>query len=250
MAKISKELAPVLEDLKKEIRAKFKAFKDSLERDMGNQLKEIRSSLSFIDKKYDDFLAEIKKVYEENKQLKDENIDLRKRCDILAAQAMAHEGRLIECEQYSRNANIEVKGIPVEAGGKLTEIMSKIGNTIGEDITAADIEVCHRVAVPGNPSAKNIIVQFVHRQKRNAVLNKARKNRFSCEVLGFAAKAPVYVNEHLCPERKRLLAQAINKKRDADWKFVWVRGGQIYARKSESSRALKISNRADVAKIT
>lgn len=36
MAKLSKELVPVLEDLKKEIRAEFKAFKDSFERDMRN----------------------------------------------------------------------------------------------------------------------------------------------------------------------------------------------------------------------
>lgn len=62
---------------------------------MCNQLKEIRFSLSFVDK-YDDFHAEPQKNYEEYKQVNDESIDLRKQCDMLAAQAITNDGNLIE----------------------------------------------------------------------------------------------------------------------------------------------------------
>lgn len=250
MAKIGKELAVALDEIKNEIKSELKGFRESFERDIRSELREIKSSLTFIDKKYDEMRVDLKAVQDENKHLRTENANLIEMCNTLSTQAKAHESRLVDCEQYSRNVNLEIKGIPVNAGENLLEIMEKLGDSVGEPISASDIDVCHRTPVPGNPTIKNTIVQFVHRHKRDAVLAKSRKKRLSCDQLGFTTSAPIYVNEHLCPERKRLLAQTISKKREVNWKFVWVRGGQIYAKKSENNAVLKISGAADLSKMT
>lgn len=49
--------------------------------------------------------------------------------------------------------------------------------------------------------------------------------KLSCAEIGLGPPVPIFVNEPLCQDRKRLLGQAIAKKREADWKFVWVRNG-------------------------
>lgn len=62
------------------------------------------------------------------------------------------------CEQYYRNANLEIKGGPVEAIENLSTILEKLGEATGEVVLPDDIKLCHRVPVAQNPSAKNIVV--------------------------------------------------------------------------------------------
>lgn len=88
--------------------------------------------------------------------------------------------------------------MPVKENESLTNILQKLGHTINKPITAADIEVCHRVPVPHSDTNKNIVVQLVRRAKRNAVLEKVHKHGLTCQDLGLASTMPKYVNEHLC----------------------------------------------------
>lgn len=80
------------------------------------------------------------------------------------------------CKQYSKNANIEVKGIPAEENENLKSILHKIGEQIREPVLKADVEICHDVPVSNNTVNKNIIQQFTRGVNRNEVLNKARKH--------------------------------------------------------------------------
>lgn len=64
--------------------------------------------------------------------------------------------------------------------------------------------------------------------KLDAVINEAKRTRINSEELGFAAKQPVYVNEHLCLQLKKLLAMAIARKRELDWRFAWSTDDKVY----------------------
>ncbi|XP_075526574.1 uncharacterized protein LOC142558310 [Dermacentor variabilis] len=249
MSKISKELSIAFDDLKNEIKNDLKLFRESFERDIRSELREIKASLSSSDEKFNEMTVDLKKVLDENKRLRVENESLKQQCNLLNVQLNKAEVRITECEQYSRNRNLEIKGIPMNRAENLLELIGKIGDKIGEPILPTDVELCHRVSVPGGSMNMNAIVQFARRQKRDAVLEKARKKRITCKDLGFTVSTPIYINEHLCPERKRLLGQTISKKRDVNWKFVWVRGGQIFARKDEKSRLLKVISSADLVKM-
>lgn len=89
-------------------------------------------------------------------------------CQDLEHQVDINTNRILLCEQYSRNANLEIKGVPVEGNENLTTILGKLGEATGETISPDEIEICHRVPVAKHPSDKNIIVQFVHRANRNS----------------------------------------------------------------------------------
>lgn len=45
---------------------------------------------------------------------------------------------------------------------------------------------------------------------------------------------PVFVNDHLTPEKKRLFAQALELKKAKDWKYLWTDNGIIKARKGDN----------------
>lgn len=121
--------------------------------------------------------------------------------------------RFEDLEQYQRSNNLEIKGIPLD--GEPVAVLKKIGELIQEPVTEADIDVCHRV-----PTAKhdqtNIIVRFVRRTKRNAVIGKAKKVKITTTELGFQTSSPVYINEHLTRQGKQLLGAAVQKKRELE----------------------------------
>lgn len=233
------------EDLRKEI----KEFRESLEREIRRELRDIKSSMTFVNQQFEELREEVKAARAENKSLKEENARLQSKCKDLAESVRDNSLRILRSEQYSRNANIEIKNIPPQTNENLHNILKDIGEKLGEPINANDIEVCHRVPVANSPSNKNIVVQFVHRAKRNAVLEKARRFRLKGTDIGLTTDSPFYVNEHLCPELKRLLGKATAKKRQAGWNFLWVRNGQIFARKTESSAVLAITSEEDLSRM-
>lgn len=91
-----------------------------------------------------------------------------------------------------------------------------------------DVDICHRVPTARH-DVSNIIVRFVQRTKRNALLSKAKKVKIDSAALGSRASSPVYVNEHLTRTAKQLLGAAIQRKKEMHWKFVWTTGGKVFA---------------------
>lgn len=171
--------------------------------------------------------------------------------EVEALKKRAHENALsiTAQEQYSRNKNIEVKGIPQVANKSLEGIIGKVGDAIGEPIRKDDIEICHRLPTRSADSDPNILVVFNNRAKPDAIVETARKSRFTTSDIGYTKKQPVYVNEHLWPRLKKLLGMTIAKKRELNWRFAWAKGGKVFARQPETSRIVRIACESDLEKL-
>lgn len=128
------------------------------------------------------------------------------------------------------------------------DVVRKISEAVGTAVDLSDIDACHWIPTP-KPGVKKIIVRFVKRTKRDDILAKCRKKRLDSSMLGDDKKTPIFVNEHLTQKGKALLAAAIQKKKEAAWKFVWTSGGKVLARKDEGSRAIHIADETSLAKI-
>ncbi|KAL1474749.1 hypothetical protein MTO96_037755 [Rhipicephalus appendiculatus] len=133
-------------------------------------------------------------------------------------------------------------------GEQLTRVVQKIGEAVGESVKEDDIDICHRVAAK-DASCPHIVVQFNNRSKRDAVLEKARKLGLTTADIGFPGNTFVHVNEHLCPQLKKLLGQTVARKKEAEWRFAWTKGGKMFARRDEKSRVLQITTENDLEKI-
>lgn len=153
-----------------------------------------------------------------------------------------------ELEQYQRSNNLDIKGVPPTADPTVAVMQN--GEVIGEAISESDIDICHGVPTR-KPSERYVIVRFVQRSKRNAVLEKAKKKRgLTAQSLGFHDHALVYVNEHLTPQNKKLLGAAIAKKKEMHWKYAWSSGGKVYVRRDDVSEAVRIKGQDDLPKMT
>lgn len=156
--------------------------------------------------------------------------------------------RVSELEQYSRLNNVEIKGVPVTKGESCVEIVKTIAEKVGCPVSEADFDVIHRVPAK---EGQNIIARFCSRTKKAEFASVARKARLTGSAIGFTAptdvNTPVYINDHLTPENKRLFAQALDLKKEKQWKFLWVDNCRIKARKTTDSTVYRISRAADLA---
>ncbi|KAH9385068.1 hypothetical protein HPB48_027122 [Haemaphysalis longicornis] len=210
---------------------------DDFRKEMVDEFRKLRDSVKYCSDTCDEvtrtnkdvqaMMKEIKELTASNRALKEENHRLTQRVE--------------ELEQYGRSNNLEVKGVPDDQDAQ--EIILKMSEIVREP------DVCHRV-----PTAKqnesNIIVRFVRREKRNSFLSKAKKMRITTTELGCTVQAPVYVNEHLTRQSKQLLGAAAAKKKQAGWKYAWVKDGKIFARREDKTPILRIRALSDVDKIT
>lgn len=186
----------------------------------------LKESLEMFNGLYETVKKKSEDLAKENKLLKDENQKIVK--------------RMSDIEQYSRLNNVEVKGIPSTQGEDCLAIVKSIGDKVGCPITASDIDTVHRVPAK---NGTNIIARSCSRDKKFQFASKSRKARLTTRAVGSnqTDDSPVYINDHLTPERKRLFAQAQELKREKQWKYLWTDNCTIKARQAENARVYRIS---------
>lgn len=60
----------------------------------------------------------------------------------------------------------------------------------------------------------------------------------------------IYINDQLTFNNRKLLWIAKTKAHEANWKYVWVKNGNIFARKIENAPSIIINNATDIESIT
>lgn len=188
--------------------------------------------------------------------------DLQSRCaavDSLREENRDLRQRVNDLEQHSRLSNLEILGVPEAASENVTTIVETIGSAIGLPLSAADVDVAHRVKSSIAPAAdgvrrpRNIVVRFLSRQTRNKFLaaSKAAKKQ-SPTTPGFVVPGVserIFVNEHLSPENKRLLKLTRDAARSKGFKYNWVSQGSIFVRRNDKSKAVPIKSLSDLERL-
>lgn len=201
------------------------------EQGVGEHVK-LAETVGFVSDKYDSVLAQNAELVAANKELLARNAVLEK--------------KVTELEQYSRLNNIEIKGIPTTKGEDRKAILQRVANVIECPISPDDIDTVHRVSTKS--TGKNLIARFCSRDKKNEFVRKARKARLRASQLGFSGEIdqPVFVNDHLTMENKRLFAKALALKKEKKWQFLWTDNCQILARMNEDCKVNRIVTEADL----
>lgn len=66
--------------------------------------------------------------------------------------------------------------------------------------------------------------------------------RLTSDDSGFSGDSkPVFVNDHLTPRNKRLLAEAVKRKKEKKWQFVWTDQGQAKAQKTADNPIVRVT---------
>lgn len=238
MTSDTSDVMKAIKDLKREMRVEIRTVKQSI-KDTSDTADELKSALQELRS----MTVELMKTREDYGVLRKQNVELTERF----AKA---EDRVLELENYSRQYNLEIKGLPATVKDQANEMVKKIAEVCKVSLDESDIDIAHGVLVKKSKDI-NLIVRFTTRSKRNLLLASARKLKLSTSKLGFSGPDQnIYGNEHLTPETKRLLGAAIARKKEVFWKHVWTRNGVILARKTDDSDHIRIRSLADLLKMT
>lgn len=223
--KIEKVMNKVMNSFKKEIKM---------------QLKEFEKSLNFTSEKIDDVLEKMDQMQERQILLERDNAILKDKVKTMGK-------ALEELEQYTRNRNIQIDGILKTKDENLEQMVKEIGSKMNVEIKEGEIDVVHRIQTRSNKQPEPIIVQFTTRRKRDEIIIKARENRMNSTELNMPGpKRDVYINEHLTQQRKKLLYEAKQKKKELNYKYVWTRGGKVFMRKTDNSNVITLHSIEDL----
>lgn len=244
----STQMPPELTKFLKDIRQEMRDMRSAIEKELRKEFKDMKQSIDFFSTQFDAMATRCSAIEKENASLKKENTALITKCRELGHQVAGLEERVTTQEQYSRNKNVEIKGVPFVKNENLSAVLGKLGSLVGESVCDSDVDVCHRVSRQDG-GCPNVVVQFRSRTKRDGFIEKARKKRISATDLGHSDDTSIFINEHLCPTLKKLLGQAVARKKERQWKYVWTREGKVFARKSDNSRVLRISVVQDLEKM-
>ncbi|KAL1468817.1 hypothetical protein MTO96_025173 [Rhipicephalus appendiculatus] len=159
-------------------------FRESLERDFRNEIRDLKTeqrnmtkSIDYAHDNIEDMKKKLEQALAENALLKSDNASLRLENASLKTSVFELEHRLTGVEQYSRNVNIEIQGVVRKENESVSDLLCKLGTVIGEPLGKDDIEACHRV--PSRAENKsNIVVQCLKKQ-----LMAAARHR-GCEIIG------------------------------------------------------------------
>lgn len=238
--------------IREELNTIFNSFKLEIETQLSNKISEIlcdlgkvTESISFMEKEYEEVRREMQHKIETINNLESENKNLR--CYIQEV-----DSRLSQMERHSRASNVEIQCVPEHKNENLVTIVKQLAHTLKYNLNESDIHLCTRISKiqKTNNRPRSVIVKFSCPRVRDGFLAAAiafnKKNstdKLNTSHIGIGGDhKPIYVTDHLSPSMKALHAAARVKAKELNYKFVWVKSGHIYMRKSDSSDYKFIKN--------
>lgn len=184
------------------------------------------------------------KQFEETKNSIDE--ERNKLATDLRAEMKKLKEEIEDVKEYQRRNNLEIHGVPVKPNEDLYEIVIGIGALLDTGIQHRDIDVVHRLPTRKEGEDKPILVRFTNRWMKEKILNAKRKARnLTLFNIGMAPQNKdknIFINEHLTLNAQALFKRARHLKTKGHFKYAWSRGGKIFLKKTETSKAILINN--------
>jgi hypothetical protein len=209
-------------------------------------------SMDFQAKTFDNLLVESKRQTKIIEELSAEVIACKKTNSELKSENEILNVKLNDLEQYSRNYNVEIQGVPELQGEDTYSIVASVANKLGCTVHPNQIEYCHRIRQNKNNVKKSnmppsIIAKFFSRRVKDAVMEakKTKKDLVGHDIGFDNSNAKIYINDHLTTVNKNLFWLARNA-RSVGFKFAWTKNGKVYLRKDEHSPVLKVTKPSDI----
>lgn len=211
---------------------------------------DVMESVNFCSDKVTSFEEIIKGVNERLKvieKLSQENIQLKAEVKVLNT-------RVEVLEQQARANNLEVQGVPEKQGENLLSIIKKIGDFIECPITSDEIDTVFRARSRNTNSPKPIVVRFSSKKKRDDILTcaKSKRKATASPTTGLQVEnvsSQLFINEHLTASTKTLLMKTKEMTRMKNYKYTWIRDGNVFVRKIDQSRVVRISSLEDIERL-
>nr|XP_022906224.1 uncharacterized protein LOC111418022 [Onthophagus taurus] len=238
-------LSSIKSELLAEIKRLVKPLSESIS-ELKKDVSELRNFVQHVSDNYDNILTELK-------SFKSELSTVKHNCEGLSRQLVEKNGEILnlstqlnQMEQYVRNKNLIISGIPLMQNENCKDIVMKVAAQLNVVLDPDEVDVAHRLKTNKNTTPL-IIAQFTRRSSRDALLAKKKLVVTNAFYPGLKIGESIFLNEHLTPLNNKLLMLAKKTARVNGFKFVWFRN-KVMVRKDENSPALSIDTEQDLLK--
>ncbi|XP_054721283.1 uncharacterized protein LOC129231060 [Uloborus diversus] len=241
-----------IEMIRDEIKSCFRSFEGQFLRELKpikEEIGELKKSLDFCNKSSEEMNSKLIGIVDEIKQVREENRKL-----VLENRTLNDKIESIEREDAielrSKENNIEINNYPEEKGENLNDIIGKMATELHLEEKGEIINM-HRVPTQSKNRIKPIIVRFKDILTRNTWLRatKDNKNLTTTMINNKFEEQKIFINEHVTRKVKELHFIARKFKSENDYKFVWMKGGKVFLRKSENDRVTQVRRKEDLDKL-
>ena len=165
-----------------------------------------------------------------------------RKCSKLENDVVSNESSVNALEQYGRKNNIVVSGISGYVSERnLEETVISVLSDIEVNISANDVEACHRIGKPDRNKSKKTIVHFLNRKHcKKALLNRRKLENLDKEKHGFSQNIKVFINEHLTLMNENIAFSGRKLKQSGLVHACFTINGIVRIKKSENSKPLKV----------
>ncbi len=145
--------------------------------------------------------------------------------------------KIDDLEQESKLNNFCIVGIPEDVDIDDENLQQKLLTIANEKlnlqtITGDDIDQCYRFGKPNNLKARDVIVRFKSREKRNLV--------FKCKRNMPREDPPIYINEDLTQPRNKLFYDARCLRRTEKIHATWTQEGNVIVKVTDTSKPVPV----------
>lgn len=222
----------------------------SFKTDILQKLCDFEKALQFHSSQLEDTINSNLQLREEIKVIHSQNEKLIQENSALKSQITEIKNEMIDLQQYSRRLNIQLDNLPEVENENIQETISSVMKNLDLDLTA-NIVTAHRVPTIKKDKIKPLIIQFNAVNAKETFLKAAKTKRPTADLVNSRLeKLPLYFNDHLCSELKKLLYECKKFKKENNFMFCWTKSGKIFLRKDEGSRVLRIKNITDLPNVS
>lgn len=209
-----------------------------------SQNAEIKETISYISKQYDDMA------------LRTDKLEAQRKTDLAYINQL--EDRVEILERMTNMSKLEFKNIPKSQGEdkeRLCNLAIETASTLGTTLQRQEIKDIFRISK--KEGASTIIVDFTSVTMKDNIIKGVRKfnkqnkgNKLNTSHIKIAGPSkPIFITECLTLKAQRLYYLARNYAKENNYKVCWTSYGKVFLRKADGEKQILVKNESDIQKL-
>jgi Baculovirus FP protein len=220
-------------------------------------LQAIQDSQDFLSGRFDDIMAQLSTLKEENAGLKTRMEHLEMKCSSLEYTIYNLEREADTAKRQQLAGNLIVHGIPYTSNNENpTEIIMNIAAKLDHPLDESSILSCSRLTNSNKAATARapLLVKFANPATKKVLFSKLRERKglLLSEVyadLPSDSRAKISLRDDLTPLQRSLYKEAKDMQQLFELKFAWMKDGAIFVRQTENSKVYQINSKIDIVKV-
>jgi hypothetical protein len=242
--------SPAIQEMQKRITEGVTSFLRSfitkeftkMKGEFATAFEDLKDSLNFLSTEYEDLKNRIAALEKAMKRQEEREVGI----DQMRGRIGNMEREVETSRQESLRMNIEIFGVHKKSGENLQLFIKKAAESVSFELKEHDVDAIYRSADRPDGRPSNIVLRMTSAASRDRFLTLLKnRDRTRCE-----GTDKVYFNEHLTFKNKLLYKNTRERARELNFRFVWIKNGNIYAREKADSKVYRVRCNEDVQLLT